>query len=377
MKIAILGTRGIPNNYGGFEQFAEYLSVGLVEKGHDVTVYSPHFHDYKEPVYKGVRIKHICSPEHVMGSSFGSFFYDYACLKDALKEKEKFDILYELGYTSVVPSYIWFNVKKLKTPVLITNMDGLEHRRPKFNRWVRCFLRWEEKMAIRYSSHIVTDNKAIHDYHLAKYGKESKFLAYGACMNRHYREQYLHEFNLTAWNYLLVIARMEPENNIEMIIKGYLESNMRDKPLIIVGRIKTSHGKYLVNKYRQSAGIRFINGIYDFEKLCALRHFSYLYFHGHSVGGTNPSLLEAMASGCFIAAHDNEFNRSILKENALFFHHQEDISRILSNMSTLSPTTKNKIIACNLKVTQNGYSWEKLINDYEAYFLRLLSENRL
>ena len=278
MKIAILGTRGIPNNYGGFEQFAEYLSVGLVEKGHDVTVYSPHFHDYKEPVYKGVRIKHICSPEHVMGSSFGSFFYDYACLKDALKEKEKFDILYELGYTSVVPSYIWFNVKKLKTPVLITNMDGLEHRRPKFNRWVRCFLRWEEKMAIRYSSHIVTDNKAIHDYHLAKYGKESKFLAYGACMNRHYREQYLHEFNLTAWNYLLVIARMEPENNIEMIIKGYLESNMRDKPLIIVGRIKTSHGKYLVNKYRQSAGIRFINGIYDFEKLCALLRLSYLYF---------------------------------------------------------------------------------------------------
>lgn len=377
MKIAILGTRGIPNNYGGFEQFAEYLSVGLVEKGHEVTVYSPHFHDYKELVYKGVRIKRLYSPEQVVGHSFGSFFYDYACLKDALKGKDKFDILYELGYTSVVPSYIWLNVKKLKSPILITNMDGLEHRRPKFNRWVRCFLRWEERMAIRYSPHIITDNKAIHDYHLAKYGKESKFLAYGACAHTKHREEYLHEFNLKAGNYFLVIARMEPENNIEMVIKGYLESEMRDKPLIIVGRTKTSHGKYLFDKYRHTEGIRFVNGIYDFEKLCALRRFSYVYFHGHSVGGTNPSLLEAMASRCFIAAHDNEFNRSILKENALFFHHERDITRILNGMPTLSPVIKNDIITRNLKVAQNGYSWEKLINDYEAYFLRLLSENRL
>ncbi len=377
MKIAILGTRGIPNNYGGFEQFAEYLSVGLVEKGHEVTVYSPHFHDYKEPVYKGVRIKHLYSPEQVVGHSFGSFFYDYACLKDALKGNDMFDILYELGYTSVVPSYIWFNVRKLKSPILITNMDGLEHRRLKFNRWVRYFLRWEEKMAIRYSPHIITDNKAVHDYHLAKYGKGSKFLAYGACAHTNHREEYLDEFNLKAGNYFLVIARMEPENNIEMVIKGYLESEMRDKPLIIVGRTKTSHGKYLFDKYHQTEGIRFVNGIYDFDKLCALRRFSYVYFHGHSVGGTNPSLLEAMASRCFIAAHDNEFNRSILKENALFFHHERDITRILNGMPTLSPVIKNDIITRNLEVAQNGYSWEKLINDYEAYFLRLLSENRL
>ncbi|MDO4702716.1 DUF1972 domain-containing protein [Tannerella sp.] len=377
MKIAILGTRGIPNNYGGFEQFAEYLSVGLVEKGHEVTVYSPHFHDYKESVYKGVRIKHLYSPEHVIGSSFGSFFYDYVCLKDVLKGKDKFDILYELGYTSVVPSYIWFNVKKIKSPILITNMDGLEYLRPKFNRWVRCFLRWEEKMAVRYSPHIVTDNKAIHNYHLAKYGKESKFLAYGACVHTKPREEFLHEFNLTAGNYFLVIARMEPENNIEMVIKGYLDSEMRNKPLIIVGRIKTSHGKYLFNKYRQTEGIRFVNGIYDFEKLCALRRFSYVYFHGHSVGGTNPSLLEAMASRCLIAAHDNAFNRSTLEENALFFHHERDVTRILNGMSTLNPATKGTIIANNFQVAQNGYSWEKLVNDYEAYFLQLLSENGL
>ena len=106
MKIAFVSTRGIPNNYGGFEQFAEYISVGLARRGHDVTVYSPHFHPYKESEYKGVRIKHIHSPEQWIGSSIGSFFYDFKCLKNALKEGD-YDIIYEAGYTSIIPAYIW------------------------------------------------------------------------------------------------------------------------------------------------------------------------------------------------------------------------------------------------------------------------------
>lgn len=114
MKIAFVSTRGIPNNYGGFEQFAEYISVGMAQRGHEVVVYSPKFHPYQESTYKGVRIKHIYSPETWMGSSVGSFFYDFASLRDALK-KEDFDIIYEAGYTSIIPAYIWFNVKKRKT----------------------------------------------------------------------------------------------------------------------------------------------------------------------------------------------------------------------------------------------------------------------
>lgn len=115
MKIAFISTRGIPNNYGGFEQFAEYISVGLAKRGHEVTVYSPHFHPYKEKTYKGVRIKHIYSPETWMGSSLGSFFYDFASLRDALK-RDNFDIIYEAGYTSIVPAYIWFDVKNINIP---------------------------------------------------------------------------------------------------------------------------------------------------------------------------------------------------------------------------------------------------------------------
>ena len=104
MKIAILGTRGIPNNYGGFEQFAEHLSIGLVQKGHDVTVYNPHFHPYNIPEFKGVTIIKIESPEKKLGSA-GNFIYDYRCLKDAMYKK--FDIIYEAGYATCSPFFLF------------------------------------------------------------------------------------------------------------------------------------------------------------------------------------------------------------------------------------------------------------------------------
>ena len=195
MKIAFISTRGIPNNYGGFEQFAEYISVGLAARGHEVVVYSPHFHPYKKDTYKGVRIKHIYSPETWMGSSVGSFFYDFASLKDALK-KEHFDIIYEAGYTSIVPAYIWFNVKKIKYPIFTTNMDGLEYKRTKFNKWVQKFIFWEERTTVKHSHYLIADNMGIHDYYKEKYNKESKFLAYGADIHEDYDISLLAEFGL-------------------------------------------------------------------------------------------------------------------------------------------------------------------------------------
>ena len=291
MKIAFISTRGIPNNYGGFEQFAEYISVGLAKRGHEVTVYSPHFHPYKEDNYKGVRIKHIYSPETWMGSSVGSFFYDFASLKDALK-KGDFDIIYEAGYTSIIPAYIWFNVKKRKRPIFTTNMDGLENKRSKFSPMVRRFLDWEEKMAVKYSHYLIADNMGIHDYYKEKYGKESKFLAYGADIHDNFNTEYLKEFGLKPEEYYILIARLEPENNITMAIEGYLHSRENGRrPLIIVGKTNTPHGKELVEKYGKEKNVRFVGGIYDFKKLDSVRHFSLAYFHGHSVGGTNPSLL--------------------------------------------------------------------------------------
>ena len=376
MKIAFISTRGIPNNYGGFEQFAEYISVGLVQRGHDVVVYSPHFHPFKEKSYKGVRIKHIYSPETWMGSSIGSFFYDFASLKDALKN-ENFDIIYEAGYTSIVPAYIWFNVKNIKYPIFTTNMDGLEYKRTKFNKWVQKFIFWEERMTVKHSHYLIADNMGIHDYYKEKYGKESKFLAYGADIHNNYNIDYLKEYNIFPNDYYLLIARLEPENNIIMAIEGYLGSNERGKrPLIIVGNTNTPHGKELVVKYGKEKSVKFVGGIYDFNKINSIRHYSYAYFHGHSVGGTNPSLLEAMASDCFILANDNIFNKTVLGHNAHYYQSNEEVTFLLNQIEILANRHKATFIQNNLDIIRNEYSWEKLVDEHEKYFQWLLKQNK-
>ena len=364
MKIAFVSTRGIPNNYGGFEQFAEYISVGMAQRGHEVVVYSPKFHPYQESTYKGVRIKHIYSPETWMGSSVGSFFYDFASLRDALK-KEDFDIIYEAGYTSIIPAYIWFNVKKRKRPIFTTNMDGLENKRSKFSPMVRRFLDWEEKMAVKYSHYLIADNMGIHDYYKEKYGKESKFLAYGADIHDDFKAEYLEEFGLKSEEYYILIARLEPENNIVMAIEGYLHSKENGRrPLIVVGKTNTPHGKELVEKYGNERNVEFVGGIYDFKKLDSVRHFSKAYFHGHSVGGTNPSLLEAMAAGCFIFAHDNIFNRAVLKENAFYYPSADKVTEYLNRIDTIAEGSKIQYTARNIEVIRNEYSWESLIDKH-------------
>lgn len=373
MKIAFVSTRGIPNNYGGFEQFAEYISVGLVARGHDVTVYSPHFHPYKESSYKGVKIKHIYSPEKWMGSSVGSFFYDFSSLRDALKN-ENFDIIYEAGYTSIIPAYIWFNIKNRKNPIVVTNMDGLEYKRSKFNPLVQKFIFWEEKMAVKHSHYLIADNMGIHDYYKEKYRRDSKFLAYGADIHTDFNVDTLSEYDVTADNYYILIARLEPENNIEMAIQGYLKSNENGKkPLLIIGNTTTPHGKYLSGKYGHIDSVRFLGGIYNFKVLDDLRHFSSAYFHGHSVGGTNPSLLEAMAAGCFILANDNIFNRSVLKDNAIYYNSSDEVMRILNDEKCFSD--KEVLIANNIQRILTHYSWERLVDQHEEYFKELLREH--
>ena len=376
MKIAFVSTRGIPNYYGGFEQFAEYISVGLAKRGHEITVYSPHYHPYQEKEYKGVRIKHVYSPEKWMGGSIGSFFYDYACLKDALK-REHFDIIYEAGYTSIIPAFIRFNVKDIKYPIFTTNMDGLEYKRTKFNKWVQKFVFWEERMAVKHSHYLIADNMGIQDYYKEKYGKESKFLAYGANIYDNYKEDYLKEYGLERDKYLLVIARLEPENNLSMAIDGYIASKLYDKmPLVIIGKTNTPYGKFLVDHYVNYANIKFVGGIYDFDKINSIRYFSHAYFHGHSVGGTNPSLLEAMASNCFIMSHDNVFNRTVLGGNALYYSNDKEVTSLLDRLEELSSTYKSQFVTNNLEIIRTQYSWEKLVDEHEKYFEWILEDSK-
>lgn len=368
MKIAILGTKGIPNNYGGFEQFAEYLSKGLVKKGHDVTVYNPHFHQYRETHFEGVTVKRVYSPEKYLGSA-ANFLYDYLCLKDALSEK--YDIVYEAGYHSVALAYLLLGIKKRKRPIIVTNMDGLEWMRSKWSFMTKKLIKRLEKTAVNNSHFLISDNIGIQKYYEDSFRKESFFLPYGADIVENFDRQYLEAYSLRPSKYHLLIARLEPENNLEMIFDGYLQSNPQH-PICVVGNTSSRYGQYLTKKY-DNLSIRFLGAIYNKPALDSLRHFSEIYFHGHSVGGTNPSLLEAMACQCFILAHENPFNKSVLGENAVYFHSSEDLKAVLQDEKLLRRGHWEIFARANTAKIKNVYNWDFVVDQHEDLFRKLIN----
>lgn len=369
MNIAILGTRGIPNNYGGFEQFAEMISVELAKRGHKVTVYNPHFHPYKEDIFHGVKIKRAYSPENLIGAA-ANFIYDFLCFRDALKQD--FDIILECGYHSNAPSY-YLKGKKNKA-VLITNMDGIEWKRSKWGGLTKWLIRKLEKIAVRKSDYLVSDNIGIQDYYKKYFGKDSEFIAYGANPVNDYDKKALEKYSLKENEYFMLIARLEPENNIEIILDGYTMAK-NDYPFIVIGNHNTKYGSYLKKKYA-GHNIRFIGGIYDKSMLDNLRCFSIVYFHGHSVGGTNPSLLEAMASRAFIAAHDNPFNKSVLKENAIYFKTPERVKEIIERTYPVTDEKRELFKNKNINIIALEYSWKHITDLYEDMFKRTFEKKK-
>jgi glycosyltransferase involved in cell wall biosynthesis len=366
MKIAILGTRGIPNNYGGFEQCAEYLSIGLAHKGHDVTVYSPHFHPYKENVYKGVKIIKKLSPENLFGNSASNFIYDFLCFKDATGRD--FDIILELGLITASLSIIFCSHKG---KIVVTNLDGLEWKRAKWSKLVQKLTKQLEKYGIKYSDYLIADNVGILQYIKEEYHLESEFIAYGTIDILSPVDTCLNNYGITNDNYFLSIARLEPENNLEMMFDAYILSKSQI-PYYVVGNHTTPYGDFLKDKYRNK-GIVFLGGIFNKTHLDNIRYYAKLYIHGHSVGGTNPALLEAMAAKTLILAHGNIFNRSVLGENAFYFLSSEELSKLFTEDLGLK---KAEFITNNLNKIDKIYRWSVVVDQYESYFENILKGSK-
>jgi hypothetical protein len=366
MKIAILGTRGIPNNYGGFEQFAEYLSLGLVEKGHEVTVFSSSEHTYSQNTFKGVTLIHVYCPEKKYGP-LAHFIYDWKCTKIA--KQNNFDIIYHAGYQSAAPAIYWFN--KHTTSSFVTNMDGLEWKRDKWSKPIKTLTMFLEKLAIKHSDFIISDNLGIQKYYKDKHDVSSKYLAYGADLIDQFNEQFLKKYSLKTNEYYILIARLEPENNINMIVKGFMESNSKKK-LFIIGNHETKYGNFIKANYSDSR-IIFAGAIYDKEILDSLRYFAKAYFHGHTVGGTNPSLLEAMASKALILSHNNEFNKSVLEDGAFYFNDSKEITSFLENQIVqMSDFNRNAFLNKNVRRIKEVYSWSAIIKQHELFFKSII-----
>jgi glycosyltransferase involved in cell wall biosynthesis len=361
MKVGILGSRGIPNNYGGFEQFAGYLSVGLAELGVGVWVYNSHNHPWQKSQWHGVNIIHCYDPEATIGST-GQFIYDFNCILDA--RKRDFDILFQLGYTS---SSIWYKFLP-KGVKIVTHLDGLEWMRSKYNKFVQRFLIQAEKLAVKSSHLLIADSGVILDYLLKTYQAPSTLISYGADIFNTPDPEIITNYGVIPHQYYLLIARMQPDNHIEEAIRGVMGCG-NSLPLLIVGNFRDTYGNFLRKEYA-SAQIRFLGSVFEKEKLDQLRYFSRLYFHGHSAGGTNPSLLEAMAASALICAHDNPFNRAVLGKDAFYFSTDTQISEIIKNEP--DNILKESFLKNNLEKVRSTYVWSKVISAYHDAFRELV-----
>lgn len=354
LRLAILGTRGIPNRYGGFEQISETLSAGLAARGHAVTVYCSGHHPDKSTLWNGVRRVRCTDPEPRLGTA-GQFLYDRNCLHHAATQG--YDALLFMGYTS---SSVWGPWYPRRCAIL-SNMDGLEWKRSKYAAPVRRFLRRAEAWAVRYSHRHIADSPVIKQYLDARYGIDSVYIPYGATVQRHPSAQALAPFGLQPDHYFMLMARMEPENHVAEILEGYVRSGS-GKPMLVVGNTDNRYGTALRKRFGSNRGIRFLGGLFNQDCVHQLRAQASLYLHGHSVGGTNPSLLEAMGSGALIAAHRNPFNEAVLGADGLYFETPAELAPLLRACSHTAGWAQRQ--RHQQTITQR-YSWTPVIDQYE------------
>ena len=356
MKIGILGTRGIPNRYGGFEEFAEQVSLFWSKFGHEVYVYCMDSPESEKIRINNPKVKQIYVQSPKLGP-LEQIIYDYKCTKHAVNSK--LDIIYHAGYQSSVLGNMFFK-KKLKGR-LVYNMDGLEWKRSKYNYLTRKLTKYFEKLAVFSGAALISDNKGIKDYLYREYGKKSYLIEYGAI-------KYCGEPTVVSQipdNFDLTIARFEPENNILNIINCYRNSN---RNLVIVANSDTQlykKNKYLFDSY---GNILFLGPIYNKSELAFLRGNCQFYIHGHSVGGTNPSLLEAMISGAKILANDNEFNRDVLGDFGHYWKTDQDLLMLITHLDQYDKNQEQ------IKYCTSRYSWDSIAEKHLNIFNSLLSK---
>ncbi len=367
MQLAIVGSRGIPANYGGFETFAEEISVNLVHNhNYHVTVIcdaDQKISNNAMSEYKGVKLlysKYSKSKNAIL------FYYD--SIKMCVENN---DIIYSCGPAGGLFGYIAHKHHKL----LVTNPDGLNWKRAKWNKLIQTGFRTFEFLATKFSDYIACDSYGIEKHIQESYNTKKTFVAeYGAYPNAYVDKEneevhdVLHKYGVSQNAYHLVVSRLEPENHVHIIIEGYMKEE-RAYPLLIVGNLKdTQYVKELQNQ--SDSNILFVGGIYNKDELEIIRANALDYLHGHSVGGTNPSLLEAMASKNLCICHDNIFNREVVGTNGLFFKDAHDVDthikqaeNKLDELNIMREGVYNKILSY--------YTWELIAQKYDKEFCKI------
>jgi len=354
MKLAILGTRGIPANYGGFETFAEELSVRLAARGHDVTVYGRSNNiRYEGKEYKGVKLvilptigtKHLDTVSHTFFSVVHAI-------------PRRFDVALMCNAANAIFATI---PRITGTPVAL-NVDGIERKRRKWGLAGRTYYRISEYLATLIPNIIITDAAVIREYYHKEYGVSSWMIAYGAECNRQPTTEIQQRLGLMAREYILYVSRLEPENNAHIVIKAF-ESIRTDKPLLIVGDAPYAQEYIASLKATRDTRIRFPGALYGVAYR-ELQSHAYVYVHATEVGGTHPALIEAMGAGNCVLVFDTPENREVVGDTGLFFSSSEELSRLLQAAIDNPGLVEDYRVKARARAVAN-YSWDAIADEYE------------
>jgi glycosyltransferase involved in cell wall biosynthesis len=356
--LRILGIRGIPANHGGFETFAEQLSLYLSARGWHVTVYcqeSQQFSGVEESDWRGIRRVHI--PVKGAGPA-ATIAFDW---KSTLHACQESGLILTLGYNTAVFCALY----RLFGLINVINMDGIEWRRKKWGRLAKAWFYLNERAGVWFGNHLIADHPEI-KRHLATRIREEKIsmIAYGAERIDSADLNILDRYCVRPNRYGIVVARAEPENSVLEVVRAW-SRKIRGMPLLVLGQYTNERPYHAKIFESASHEVIFAGGVYEKDTIAALRFFSRIYIHGHQVGGTNPSLVEALGAGNAVLAHDNPFNRWVAGEAGLYFQDEESCAQLIDQL------THEDI---RLRVLQKAsrhrhadlFTWGKTLGEYET-----------
>lgn len=357
LSIAMIGTRGVPAHYGGFETAVEEVGRRLADRGHRVRVYCRRGNAEGEPEsHAGMEL--VTLPV-VKRRSLETLAHTALSTAHLLRHRTDVAFVFNSANAPLLPV-----IRAARVPVA-THVDGLEWKRAKWGPVGQRYYRMAERASVLLSDALIADAQGIADYYREKFGAGSHLISYGAPVLGDVGSTRLAEMGLEPQGFHLVVARMEPENHVHVIVEGYVRSSAR-RPLVVVG--SAPYADEYIASTRQLAGaderVRFVGGIYDQELLDQLYAGALTYLHGHSVGGTNPSLLRAIGAGTATLAYDVNFNREVLREDGGYFSNPSELSALLDGADAEPTAMVDR--GERLAERARDYDWDSVAAAYES-----------
>ncbi|MET0819349.1 MAG: DUF1972 domain-containing protein [Aeromicrobium sp.] len=369
MRIVMLGTRGVPAAYGGFETAIEEIGQRLVAQGHEVTVYCRGA-EGRPATHLGMRLVHLPAARK---KALETLSHTFLSVLHLLFSRRRHDVAFVFNAANAV----FLPVLRLRRLPVAVHVDGLEWQRSKWGGWGRRYYRGAEALSVRWADALIADAQGIADYYTEEFGAQTELIAYGAPILTSSDRTKLEAAGLATRRYHLVVARFEPENHVLEIVRGYRRSGAV-YPLVVVGTAPYAN-EYIAAIQAAAEGddrIRLWGGVWDQDMLDQLYAGAASYVHGHSVGGTNPSLLRAMGAGTPVIAFDVVFNREVLGDDGRYFAAPDNVASLVLDHEREWAASDGAIAARAVRVRDRAaahYDWDDVARSYAALAEKLLA----